>query len=227
MLRKVSKSALFFIFFCSVAQAVHAADVQYLQRYMVEVGDHVYYFDADRSRQDGVPATDIELMEQLVMFQNVSLTNSVSLDALAENYPLVARFFRAAGAGAPHWASVHACGTFDIPVPNFTPPTIYINSANPVGELLVQGYHQTAGYACGKTLEGCAAGIAADYTRPRDYAGPFGVCPAPIFRDHGHFVYALPTHYSVQLGEPNPEVLSYVWPYPTWGAYAAWWHARF
>jgi len=32
------------------------------------------------------------------------------------------------------------------------------------------------------------------------------------------------SYFSIQYGEPNPEIHSYSWPYWYWGAYCFWWH---
>ena len=49
-----------------------------------------------------------------------------------------------------------------------------------------------------------------------------GFCDRGAFRNHA--LITSDSSYWVQNEEPNPEVLSYVWPDPMWGVYVFWWH---
>lgn len=112
-------------------------------------------------------------------------------------------------------ASVQPCGDWDHPVPAKAPPHV---NYGPSPSFESMGFHKTAGYACGANTEyRCAT----DYTRARDYNGPYGHCDSPRFRDQGQVVSGGKW---IQFGEPNPEISSYVWPYWNWGAYVKWWH---
>ena len=120
------------------------------------------------------------------------------------------------GATVAFASDPHPCGNYDYPVPDSSPTRHYFTGD---GETFFDdaGYHETAGYASGYND--------ADYTRGRSYVGDYGTCSSPRFRDHG-LVHS-ETSYSIQWGEPNPEVLSYWWPYWNWGAYVEWWHDNY
>lgn len=97
-------------------------------------------------------------------------------------------------------------------------PVSVVSSFGQRGSLESMGFHKTAGYACGANTEyKCAT----DYTRPRDYNGPYGHCDSPRFRDQGQVVSG---GKRIQFGEPNPEIFSYQWPYWNWGSYVKWCH---
>lgn len=115
------------------------------------------------------------------------------------------------------------CGNKDYPVPNYTPSWLpFSGYPNPGQTLINWGFHKTAGYACGQDpLVTCDY----DYTRGRSYSGPYGVCSSPRFRDQGIVVSS--TSFNIQYGEPNPEILSYSWPYWNWGVYVQWWHNNY
>jgi hypothetical protein len=79
------------------------------------------------------------------------------------------------------------------------------------------GYHETAGYAGGRTGQ--------DFTVTIPYPGCSNSSAfrrQAIYRQDG----ACWT-YNTQGPEPNPEVLSYIWPYFGWAGYVRWWHLTF
>ena len=98
-------------------------------------------------------------------------------------------------------SSSHPCGNYDHPVPDHNPPR-YQYTGDGETYFTTNGYHETAGYAGGY------GGV--DYTKGRSYSGAYGYCSSPRFRNHG--LIGGSNSYSIQFGEPNPEVLSYLWP---------------
>ncbi len=128
----------------------------------------------------------------------------------------------------------HKCGAWSNPIPNHTPPRDHFPVPwpwTPAQWLIGLGYHKTAYYACNFNDANCAT----DYTQSRSYNN----CPVPsCFRNHGksngnYFWVPIPggkawrQGYSVQFGEPNPEIHQYLWPYWDWGAYVWWWHTTY
>ncbi|ASS76588.1 hypothetical protein CIG75_17540 [Tumebacillus algifaecis] len=84
---------------------------------------------------------------------------------------------------------------------------------------LNQGYHATAHYAGGS----------ADWNPARDYTKCVSAynCGSCAFRYQAVFAdtnTANKYHAIVQVPEPNPEILSYIWPTGSWGLYVKWWH---
>ena len=104
------------------------------------------------------------------------------------------------------------CGYYDNPIPNSTPIRRYYNG-DPFAYISEYGYHLTRSYATN-------ASYGDDYSRWRAY----GACGYPAFRDHLLIANNNRTLFSIQRGEPNPEVLNYIWPYWDWFRYAEWWH---
>ncbi len=79
------------------------------------------------------------------------------------------------------------------------------------------GYHPTARYAGG--------GSGRDFTLEVSFPG---CSSASAFRNHALYRQQGPCWtYNVQGPEPNPEILSYVWPYFSWPGYVRWWHLTF
>ena len=76
-----------------------------------------------------------------------------------------------------------------------------------------QGYHQVPFYA--------THNLPWDYARV-DTSAPGG-CNSGPFREQAILVTTSLRFYT-QHDEPNPELLSYVWPRLWWGAYTLWWH---
>jgi hypothetical protein len=120
-------------------------------------------------------------------------------------------------------AAVHPCGDYDHPVPSRAPAKVLSRPyREPARYLRSQGFHHSRGYLCGQSsAERCAR----DFTRPRGYTSRYGTCARPIFRDQATLQGS--SRFRLQLGEPNPEVDAYRWPYWGWGAYVRWWHARY
>ena len=115
------------------------------------------------------------------------------------------------------------CGNKDNPVLNYTPSWLLFSGyPNPGQTPINRGFHKTAGYAC---VQDPLVTCDYDYTRDRSYSGPYGVCSPPRFRDQGIVVSS--TSFNIQYGEPNPEILSYTWPYWNWGLYVQWWYTNY
>ena len=60
--------------------------------------------------------------------------------------------------------------------------------------------------------------------------GPYGHCWSPCFRDQGRTADGSP-YFTIQYGEPNPEVYKGSWPgwwpYWYWDRYVFWWHLTY
>lgn len=213
-------------------------------------GYRVQVLDVDGALAAGIDQDTVNLASEIVSYQNeivsrsfISKTTGIPQDAVdLQDYPRVKTLYSMATEGKRHreegqndpvgsarigpftigGAAVvfasdpHPCGNYDYPVPDSSPTRHYFTGD---GETFFAdaGYHQTAGYASGYNDS--------DYTRGRSYVGDYGTCSSPRFRDHG-LVHS-ETSYSIQWGEPNPEVLSYLWPYWNWAAYVDWWHENY
>ena len=98
---------------------------------------------------------------------------------------------------------------------------------DPAGTLISWGFHRTAWYACGQLPPYDCPN---DFTRDRGYYGPYGYCWSPCFRDQGRTA-AGSSYFTIQYGEPNPEVYKGSWPswwpYWYWDAYVLWWHLTY
>jgi hypothetical protein len=196
--------------------------------------DKTSEFDADAAKQAGFSDQIIQLAEETVAFQNAWVARAKAGQEgspSVEDYPLLKEFFNKATENAPKQSSANSlnimqtpppCGDWTYPVPNFSPGRTDFQSSDPAGTLVSFGFHVTAGYACGGSFSSSCTG---DYTRGRLYNGPYGTCATPRFRDHGRVVDS--DTYNIQLGEPNPEILSYTWPYWNWGSYVQWWHDNY
>jgi len=220
-----------------------------LEPYVSKDADGRQRLDAARAAAAGTDPYLLALARELVDYQN-NLRTQPATRRLAgvtpprlplTRYPLVQQLFldadtvavaRADAAfrdpGRTHRAAldvrtVHPCGDTAHPVPDFTPPEVDQGPyPDPAGHLQRQGFHHTRGYACGTDEPTCSR----DFTRGRVYVSPYGTCAAPAYRDQAH-LRSRPGIFWLQLGEPNPEIRDYVWPYWNWGAYVSWWHAHF
>ena len=121
----------------------------------------------------------------------------------------------------------HPCGDWTDPVPDETPTRYTIDdwqNRTAYDYFNDNGYHYTEPYA---TNDGNVDGT--DYTIWTSYWTGSQFCERPLFRNHGRGNVDDPYDYSVQYGEPNPEVLNYIpdWPYWNWYCYVRWWHDNF
>ncbi len=201
-------------------------------------------FRANQALREGFSKDVVLLAQEMVAFQNdmarmasaLGIKDMTQLNISLQKYPRLAKFldhmtqqFKSSQkvANLSHSSldsNPHPCGTYDHPVPSYTPMWYTTSSSSPEQELLNKGYHQTAYYAC---EQGCtnSNGDWVDFTRGRSYNGPYGTCSSPRFRDQGRIQSG--SLYAEQFGEPNPEVFSYIWPYWNWGTYVRWWHDNF
>lgn len=196
--------------------------------YVVRDGARIQVLDAAAALDVGVEAEIVALAADMISYQNDLVHSGTTArgDRAPKPSPRLTAFLmlatsRARVAAEPDVATaVDPCGDWTHPVPNYSPAWVGSSTPNPEGTLLAWGFHHTASYACG--YGNCST---SDFTRPRSYAGPYGTCASPRFRDHGRIWSA--TSVAVQYGEPNPEVLSYSWPYWDWGTYVQWWHQMY
>lgn len=213
----------------------------------IHEGITVQTLDDESAIEAGFGEAAIRLARQMIDYQNALMraahnqTDASSVVVAVEDFPEVKAFFdlmnsratpvvppastsgdagNAFAQAEPEAIVVNACGDWDHPVPSSTPMRYHYSSSSPASTLLNQGFHRTSSYACG--FNNCSN---YDFTKGRSYNGPYGTCSSPRFRDQGYITGS--TQYWKQFGEPNPEILSYVWPYWNWGAYVMWWHGRY
>ncbi len=215
-----------------------------LTPYIRFASDGIAVFDIRSAVQAGFSESVILLAEEMVVFHNElvkvssleGVTDVRTISLALERYPRLREFFEKAsreaysrqGSNGPGPLGIHACGTFSNPVPNYTPPRYtYCPYADPAATLISWGFHYTAWYACGQLPPYDCPN---DFTRDRGYYGPYGYCPSPGFRDQGRTA-AGSSHFTIQYGEPNPEVYKGSWPswwpYWYWDAYVFWWHMTY
>jgi hypothetical protein len=199
-------------------------------------------FNEEVALRDGFSKETIAIAKDMIMYQNdISLivaneevTDITKISVILDKYPSMQAFFvqasqqlkdKETNESLETLEAVDPCGDWDHPVPDYTPSrTTYSGLSDGRQWLITQGFHATAGYACGgDPFVPCEH----DFTRGRSYNGPYGTCSTPRFRDQGS-TDSNDLHIArIQYGEPNPEVLSYSWLYWNWGAYVLWWHDNF
>lgn len=227
-------------------------EVDQIDRALLELTPHVRFdnaglatFDIHSAVKAGFAESVIFLADEMVAFHN-ELVNASSLKEITdvraisvtlERYPRLREFFERASREAysrqkPNSdlapLGVHTCGTYSNPVPNHTPSRYnYGPYADPAGTLISWGFHHTAWYACGQLPPYDCPN---DFTRDRSYSGPYGYCWSPCFRDQGRTTTGS-SYFTIQYGEPNPEVYEGSWPswwpYWYWDAYVFWWHLTY
>lgn len=230
----------------TIASAQLGSDVDQINQELAALEPYVHFandgtstLDARSARQDGFSEHTISLAEEIVAFHNelveIEAASGVHdverIKISLERYPRLREFFELASqestaeksSNGPSPLGVHACGTFSNPVPDYTPPRYTFGPyADPEGTLLSWGFHHTAWYACGQLPPYDCPN---DFTRGRGYYGPYGYCSSPRFRDQGRTDGS--PYFTIQYGEPNPEIYSYSWPYWYWDAYVFWWHQTY
>lgn len=192
-------------------------------------------FNSKAALRDGFSKDVVLLAQEIVDHQNelVRAIENKKIEDLEqlrlkiEKYPRLKRHLELATEYAiqtgetKSWESLRqnppACGNWSYPVPNYTPTRYIYYSSDPEHTFSIWGFHHTAWYVPGSNEF--------DYTEGRGYDGPYGYCSGPRFRNHG--IVEGSTRFSVQWGEPNPEILGYVWPYWNWGVYVEWWHDNY
>ena len=99
----------------------------------------------------------------------------------------------------------------------------WMNRQEVIDYLLSQGYHKTPGYACGDSPDDYSKWIPPPYSyNGCDKWGAFRE-QAIVWYDPTCNCYAFRDQYP----EPNPEVLSYIWPEGWWEDYVHWWHFEY
>lgn len=198
--------------------------------------------DVDAASAAGIDSEMVALGAEVCASQNAAIANTQGgararstttyprLEHMHDVATAAAESARTGGAGlsdqvvvgaVPAAASAHVCGNYDYPLPSSSPKRYTISGQGNIETYFTkQGFHPTAGYACGASnpLSHCAS----DWTQSRSYANALGVCAAPAFRNQGYETGTLTGW--IQYGEPNPEIAGYNWPYWNWGSYVQWWH---
>lgn len=189
-------------------------------------------FDAPAALKNGFSEDTVSLAQEMIDSQNEILKaasagskNAITAPLDASKYPKLAVFFDMASQQhtIKSTGTLEPCGNWDHPVPNYKPQETNYLCSRCGRELANKGFHSTAGYACGE-FSGDLDCWKDDFTRGRGYSGPYGYCDTPRFRDHAHLWTG---SYTIQEGEPNPEIATYAWPYWNWGLYVRWWHTTF
>jgi hypothetical protein len=207
----------------TIASAQLGSDVDQINQELAALEPYVHFasdgtstLDARSARRDGFSEDIVSLAEEIVAFHNelveIEAASGVHdverIKISLERYPRLREFFELASqestaeksSNGPSPLGVHACGTFSNPVPDYTPPRYTFGQLPP--------------YDCPN-----------DFTRGRGYYGPYGYCSSPRFRDQGRTDGS--PYFTIQYGEPNPEIYSYSWPYWYWDAYVFWWHQTY
>lgn len=214
-------------------------------------GYPIQTFDAEAALEAGISRATVDLVAEMVAYQNemasqafrLGVTNITLVNVNLSDYPRVKAYLEGPAVavstpvpplsqggvggqssdrgGNPRVpAGAHPCGNRDYPVPDFGPKRFGYSSDNPRAFFRANGYHLTLPYARGRDTK------SRDYTLGRSYHGPYGECSSPRFRNHG-IINTSGDGYSIQYGEPNPEVLDYWWPYFGWPSYVRWWHETY
>ncbi|MEA3306422.1 MAG: hypothetical protein U9Q34_01390 [Elusimicrobiota bacterium] len=202
-------------------------------KYVVKDGVRLQVFDDKAALKNKKPKETIMLIKEIVAAQNEMMKKikagrtDVFGKVDIKKYPRIAKWHKAATnfhniREGKMKSEYHACGTEDYPVPDYTPLREYSTSKNPEKTLLDLGFHHTAAYACGEYGKSCSD---KDFTKGRGYRGDYGYCDSPIFRNHGYIEGE--GQYSIQYGEPNPEIYTYEWPYMSWPIYVNEWHEKY
>lgn len=163
----------------------------------------------------GVSAAAVEFGNKLV-----ALNNKIMLAANSDQEAVLTDTdFAFAQPLFIKWAEEgNPCGDRDHPSP--CPPRIqsaefYSTEQEVKDHLIFIGFHQTAWYAGGRGGH--------DFTKVVDHPCGFGPFRTQAITNKIGECWSLTT----QSPEPNPELLSYVWPYFAWGGYVRWWHLVF
>ncbi|UJW29864.1 hypothetical protein L3Q67_32210 [Saccharothrix sp. AJ9571] len=211
-----------------------------LDRQIAEAAEHItgeqgrHSFDQQAAARD-VPYEIVLLTEDVVSANNfmmsqiargvrltdIDLSQFTLVTALLEDPEIAAAQAARPKTDELSLAALNACGEKVNPLPATNPKRVVAVNMKTKEQaekyFRDTGYHPTIHYACGAVYK-CSH----DWTRGRAYNSKYGHCASPRFRDHG--VRDKHERATAQYGEPNPEVHSYIWPYPTWPAYVSWWH---
>ncbi len=200
------------------AASAASPKAQELESQLTEVAQYVYIdgnglerLRVDEARKAGVSGQAIGLAMQLIALENriiAAAQRDEDAGVTAADFAFIEPLFL-------QIAQTDPCGTRQNPSP--CPPRVesgkFFNSrAEVVSHLQGLGYHQTAGYAGGQTGN--------DFTHVVSSA-----CGGSSFREQAIIRQQGPCWtYNTQGPEPNPEVLSYIWPRLGWVGYVRWWH---
>jgi hypothetical protein len=205
---------------------------QKLQEQLQEISPYIRTDETGRqklqqgkARRAGVPEEAIELGQNVVVVTNRLHDAAINSQTIAKDeldLSFLEPLFKAvavnkdAGASGIHtqaWYSCMGFTNYPDPCPPRWNPGYYFSSQSAVTNFLLRiGYHKTSGYACNNN--------------PNDYSVVvWSSCGWGTFRNQalvkrdGYW-----WTFSLQGPEPNPEIISYVWPVPWWGSYVWWWH---
>jgi hypothetical protein len=201
--------------------AANSPKADEIESQLREVAPYVYVdgnglerLHVDEARRAGVSGQAIGLAMQLIAVENrviAAAQRDEEADLSAADFAFIEPLFL-------QLAQADPCGTRQNPSP--CPPRVdsgrfFSTRDEAVTFLQGLGYHQTAGYAGGRTGNDFTLVVAS-------------ACGGSSFRSQAivHQQGACWT-YNTQGPEPNPEVLSYIWPRLGWVGYVRWWHLVF
>lgn len=171
--------------------------------------------DVKKARAAGISADAIDLALQVIALDNLiiaAVQRGQTPDLARTEFSFIEPLFMAMAAG-------DVCGTRQEPsnCPSRIDSEQFFESDSAAkSHLEGEGYHQTPRYAS-------QAGYGIDYAKVAPNA-----CGSGVFRDQAVLRRSGECWtYFTQGPEPNPEILSYVWPYFRWPSYVWWWHRVF
>lgn len=196
-----------------------AMQVQAVTPFVITGKDGMQRLRSDDARKGGVDGETLALGHRLV-----ALNNRIIMAARRNEEPSIDpadfAFIEPLFLEQARFGIFSPCGSFLNPTT--CPPRVYSGISFSTEDaakqyLLAQGYHQAARYASW-------GGFGIDFTQvvtdPDCGTGPFR--NEAVLDKQGDCW----TFYT-QGPEPNPEVLSYLWPYAAWPGYVLWWHRRY
>lgn len=201
--------------------------------YVTVQKDHTLHFNIAEARKSGLDKVAIDLIKEYIRLHNQSMkelaqgkaTTGVDGEMFARFEPFFRRVATKGLGDIPAPANVtiaaDACGGSQSnphPCPPRLEVGLYWNSRDAVAQYLRnQGFHQTAGYASNYNGDDYSKVVSAYGCS----GGPFRIQALIHQAPNGKWTFW------TQQPEPNPEVLSYIWPAYWWADYVRWWHLNF
>lgn len=198
-------------------------------QYITVSEDRTVHLNIDDARKGGLDKEAIDLVKDYIKLQNQSVKELArgksNPSANKEMFDRFRPFFSRVAtkglgdipASAGFSTMTDACGgSSDNPHPcpaRINSGIYFFTRAGVETHLLNNGYHKTAGYACGDSPD--------DYSK---VVSAFNCNGGPFRKQAIIFPHLSRWTYWTQSPEPNPEIFSYTWPAWWWGGYVQWWH---
>ncbi len=197
-----------------VKQNDKVALINAMTPYVTVNPDYSLTVDKTKARRVGVSKKAIELATEIVKLNNEVVANPdlfmkpIAPSQLKKVESAFAQLNEIACGGGPN--KPHPCPKWATVSPIWKSKQAVINY------LVSVGYHKTADYASNYNAD--------DYTRCVNAYG----CSGCKFRTQAIITgQNNKWGYKYQTPEPNPEILSYIWPAYWWGTYVRWWHLNY